>query len=76
MGDTIRSWKAYDCQPYQSRGGDNRFTLGADYFDRFVRDEADLQRTISYVENNPVSAGLCPNRDHWRFSSAWEKKRA
>ncbi|MCC7477115.1 transposase [bacterium] len=40
-----------------------------DYFDRCVRDEEHLNRTIEYIERNPVSAGLCSRIEEWEFSS-------
>lgn len=40
-----------------------------DYFDRAMRDESHLRRTIEYIERNPVAAGLCQNQADWGFSS-------
>jgi REP element-mobilizing transposase RayT len=40
-------------------------------YDRAVRDEAELQRIIDYIERNPVKAGLCDRPEQWEFSSAW-----
>ena len=37
-------------------------------FDHAVRDEAELQRIITYVLNNPVKAGLVQNREEWKWS--------
>ncbi|MFI5033812.1 MAG: hypothetical protein ACHQPH_24265, partial [Reyranellales bacterium] len=36
-----------------------------DHFDRFIRDEGHLERTIEYVENNPVKAGLVLFASDW-----------
>jgi REP element-mobilizing transposase RayT len=41
-----------------------------DYFDRWIRDSAQESRTIRYVENNPVRAGLCRTIEEWPWSSA------
>jgi REP element-mobilizing transposase RayT len=41
-----------------------------DYFDRWVRDSIEEQRVIRYIENNPVTAGLCSEPEAWTFSSA------
>ncbi|HKG15316.1 MAG TPA: transposase [Pyrinomonadaceae bacterium] len=41
-----------------------------DYFDRYVRSSAHYERTILYVENNPVKAKLCRTPEEWPFSSA------
>jgi len=39
-------------------------------FDHRVRDEVELNRIVSYIEHNPVSAGLAPNPGDWPWSSA------
>jgi REP element-mobilizing transposase RayT len=39
-------------------------------FDHRVRDEAELDRIIRYIEQNPVSAGLVANAQEWLWSSA------
>jgi REP element-mobilizing transposase RayT len=40
-------------------------------FDHRVRNEAELDSVVRYVEHNPVSAGLAANPNDWRWSSAW-----
>ena len=42
----------------------------AESYDRIVRDEMEFERCITYVEWNPVKAGLCQRPEDWRFSSA------
>jgi REP element-mobilizing transposase RayT len=39
-------------------------------FDHRVRDEAELDRIVGYVERNPVNAGLVDNPGDWLWSSA------
>lgn len=41
-----------------------------DYFDRYIRDAEHFQKTVNYIENNPVKAGLCKSPEDWNFSSA------
>jgi len=41
-----------------------------EYFDRFMRDDDHLMTTISYVEENPVKAGLIAEAAEWKWSSA------
>jgi REP-associated tyrosine transposase len=44
-------------------------------FDHRVRDEAELERLVRYVEGNPVSAGLVADASEWPWSSAgWQAK--
>jgi len=70
LGSIVRSWKSF------SAGQANRLLSrsGAfwhrDYFDRYIRDEGHLARTIEYVENNPVKAGLAPGATEWPWGSA------
>jgi REP element-mobilizing transposase RayT len=40
-------------------------------YDRVVRDQAELQRIIDYIERNPVKASLCDRPEQWEFSSAF-----
>ena len=40
-------------------------------YDRVVRNDEELQRTVEYIEFNPVKAGLCTRSEEWEFSSAW-----
>jgi len=37
-------------------------------FDRYVRDEREWERTVAYVLNNPVKAGLAQNWQEWRWN--------
>ena len=42
-----------------------------DYFDRYILHAQHYQRTLRYIENNPVKARLCKEPADWPFSSAW-----
>jgi REP element-mobilizing transposase RayT len=39
-------------------------------FDHWVRNEDEFNRTVSYIEENPVNAGLCAKVEDWKWSSA------
>ncbi len=41
-----------------------------EYWDRFMRDENHYQKTVAYIHQNPVSAGLCATPAEWPWSSA------
>ena len=41
-----------------------------EYWDRYIRNEEHLQKTINYIHNNPVKAGLCNIPKQWKWSSA------
>ena len=39
-------------------------------FDRWVRNEKEFHSIVSYIEENPVKAGLCAKAEDWKWSSA------
>lgn len=39
-------------------------------YDHWARDEAEMFRIIHYIEDNPVSVGLCERAGDWPWSSA------
>jgi REP element-mobilizing transposase RayT len=39
-------------------------------YDHYLRDSAKLNKTITYIEQNPVSAGLVSAAEGWAWSSA------
>jgi putative transposase len=44
-------------------------------FDHWPRDEGEFIRILTYIEDNPVKAGLVRRPEEWRWSSAAERKR-
>ena len=65
---SLKSYTAHEANKILGRSG--QFWI-EDYFDRRIRDERHFQKTIKYIENNPVNAGLCAKPEDWPFSSAW-----
>lgn len=66
------SWKsftAHKCNKVLNRGGE---FWQREPFDRYIRDEKHYANASSYIENNPVKAGLCERPEDWRWSSAYE----
>jgi putative transposase len=42
-------------------------------YDHYLRDSLQLNRTVTYIEENPVSAGLVTEAERWPWSSAgWQ----
>ena len=39
-------------------------------YDHYLRDARQLVKTIRYIEENPVSAGLVDKAEYWKWSSA------
>jgi putative transposase len=70
LGAVVQAWKSFTAHRANSVLGRSGPFWHKDYFDRFIRDEGHLARTIDYVENNPVKAGLASTPDSWLWSSA------
>jgi REP element-mobilizing transposase RayT len=47
-----------------------------EYFDRYIRNATHYNKTVEYIENNPVKARLCARPEEYRFSSAWFRAHA
>jgi REP element-mobilizing transposase RayT len=70
LSDVVKSWKSFTSRQANSRLGRTGAFWEPDYFDRYMRNEDHLMRTIEYVENNPVKAGLVNKAVDWPWSSA------
>jgi REP element-mobilizing transposase RayT len=69
LGGIVHSWKSFSAKEANRMLGRNGPFWHKDYFDRFIRDEGHLGRTVEYVENNPVKAGLVATNADWPWSS-------
>jgi len=70
LGEIVSSWKRYTAREANSRlcrGG--RFWQ-ADYWDRFVRNEAHFEAAVTYIDQNPVKARLVTADYLWPHGSA------
>ena len=47
----------------------------AQSYDHWVRDEVEWKRIVTYIEDNPVKAGLVQRADDYRWSSAHPQER-
>ena len=65
---SLKSYTAHEANKILGRSGQ---LWMEDYFDRYVRDERHFRNAISYIEYNPLKAGLCKKARDWKFSSAW-----
>jgi len=75
VSDTVRGWKSFTARRANEILGRSGSFWHPDYFDRYMRNAGHLERTIAYVENNPVTAGLAASADDWPWSSAAFRKR-
>ena len=74
LGGIVRSWKTFTARRANAVLGRTGAFWYEDYFDRFMRDEDHFSRTVHYVEENPVKAGLVAAAADWRWSSARRRK--
>ncbi|QEN88860.1 transposase [Labrys sp. KNU-23] len=70
LADIVKSWKTYSANSANRLLGRSGPFWQRDYFDRYMRSEEQLAKTINYIEQNPVLAGLCNDAATWRWSSA------
>jgi putative transposase len=70
LGAIVHSWKSFSAKEANRLLARSGSFWHRDYFDRFIRDEGHYQRTVEYVENNPVKAGLAAAASDWSWSSA------
>jgi REP element-mobilizing transposase RayT len=68
---SLKSFTAHKANKILCREG--QFWI-EDYYDRYIRSEDHFERTVKYIENNPVKAGLCSRPEDWPYSSAWLKR--
>ena len=68
---SLKSFTAHEANKILHRSG--QFWI-EDYFDRYIRNQEHFEKTIKYIENNPVKAGLCVEPGDWPYSSAWFRK--
>ncbi|HSI00540.1 MAG TPA: transposase [Reyranella sp.] len=70
LSEIVGSWKKYTArQSNRLLGRSGRFWQ-ADYWDRFIRNEAHFNAAVGYIDNNPVKAGLAQTASDWRWGSA------
>lgn len=69
LATIVHSMKSYTANRANKILGRTGKFWSNDYFDRFMRDNAHFEKTIAYIHNNPVKAGLCANFRDWRFGS-------
>ena len=65
---SIKSYTAKEANKLLKRTG--KFWQ-AESFDRYVRNYEHYIKTIDYIENNPVKAGLCKDFRDWELSSVF-----
>jgi REP element-mobilizing transposase RayT len=75
LGAIVRSWKVFTAKVINKEFGRHGSLWHEDYFDRFIRDDEHFGRVITYIEYNPVKAGLAKEPADWLWSSARRRRR-
>lgn len=66
LSSILHTWKSFTAsEANRSLGRSGEFWQKESY-DHIVRDESELERTVRYVVENPVNAGLADWRWTWR----------
>lgn len=76
LSKILHSWKrhtAHEANILLQRHGSFWYE---DYYDRFIRSESHFDAAVSYIETNPVNAGLCSRSEDWPWSSARLREQA
>jgi REP element-mobilizing transposase RayT len=71
----VQAWKSISSHKLNRLLGRRGSRWQTDYWDRYMRDEEHFLATVSYIEQNPVTAGLVDTAAHWLWSSANDRGR-
>jgi putative transposase len=69
----MHSLKSYTAHQINKRLGRSGTFWQEESYDRWVRDEGELERIVDYIAANPVKAGLARSPHEWYFSSAHDR---
>jgi REP element-mobilizing transposase RayT len=70
LADVVGAWKSFTAKKINKIRNVNGAVWAREYHDRYIRDERHFHSAISYIENNPVKAGLAKHPGDWPYSSA------
>jgi putative DNA methylase len=70
LAEILHGWKSFTGKAANRLLGRAGEFWQAEYFDRYIRDEAHFGKAVRYIENNPVKAGLVKLPTEWPFGSA------
>jgi putative DNA methylase len=66
--DIVRNIKSFSAKEMNKLLGREGAIWQHEYYDRFIRNPADYNRTVEYYLNNPVKAGLVAKAGDWQYS--------
>lgn len=70
LDEVLHSWKSYTSKEANKLVGRRREFWQREYLDRYVRHAEHYLAVLSYIEENPVKAGLAKLKTEWPWSSA------
>jgi REP element-mobilizing transposase RayT len=70
VSTVLQTIKRYSAKQINQQLGQRGSLWQQSFYDRMIRGDEHLARTIAYIEGNPVAAGLAEEADQFRFSSA------
>lgn len=70
LSEIVHSWKSYTAKKVQIILGKQSRFWQREYFDRVIRSEKHFVKSVEYIHNNPLKAGLCSSSSEWKHSSA------
>jgi REP element-mobilizing transposase RayT len=70
LAQILQSWKSYTARTANRLLGRTGIFWEREYWDTWIRDEAQEKKAVRYIESNPVKAGLVREASAWSWSSA------
>lgn len=77
LASIVQGWKSFtsrwvlrNSQTFGLNVADGGGLWMREYWDRYIRDENHYLRSVDYIHQNPVTAGLCGAAEEWPWSSA------
>lgn len=76
LSKIVQSWKSFTGRWALAKNAELGLGVPGDalwmreYWDRYIRDGEHFDNVLSYIQRNPVAAGLCKQPSDWLWSSA------
>jgi len=66
----VGSWKRFTARQANAQLGRTGAFWQTEYWDRYIRNETHFAATESYIDQNPVKAGLVADSGLWPYGGA------
>jgi REP element-mobilizing transposase RayT len=70
LGTVVGSWKRFTGRHANALLGRSGAFWQSEYWDRFIRNEAHFAAVQTYIDQNPVKAGVVDHAHDWPYGSA------